>query len=95
LTSRHFVEIFSKPGDLMCDPFLGGGTTAIAARTLGRGFIGADNGEDEKGRAWMSVTLERVQTPDPALDAWLTERAGDGPPLGLGELQHADADDAT
>lgn len=36
------VERFTKPGDLICDPFLGGGTTAMAAKQLGRHFVGFD-----------------------------------------------------
>lgn len=36
------VEAFTQPGDLIVDPFLGGGTTAIIARELGRRFIGCD-----------------------------------------------------
>jgi hypothetical protein len=38
----HFIELFSKPGDLVVDPFLGSGTTAAAAKTLGRRFVGCD-----------------------------------------------------
>lgn len=36
------VEAFSEPGDLVIDPFLGGGTAAVAAQRLGRRFIGCD-----------------------------------------------------
>lgn len=32
----------SKPGQLICDPFLGGGTTAVVAHGMGRGFVGCD-----------------------------------------------------
>lgn len=38
----QIVETFSEPRDLVVDPFLGGGTTAIVARDLGRRFIGCD-----------------------------------------------------
>jgi len=38
----RLVEILTEPGQLVCDPFLGGGTTAIAALALRRRFIGAD-----------------------------------------------------
>ena len=37
LTSR-----LTKPGALVCDPFLGGGTTAVACLALGRRFVGCD-----------------------------------------------------
>jgi site-specific DNA-methyltransferase (adenine-specific) len=36
------VERLTKPGQLVCDPFLGGGATAIAALALGRRFVGCD-----------------------------------------------------
>jgi 16S rRNA G966 N2-methylase RsmD len=38
----HFVETLSSPGDLILDPFLGGGTTGAAALKLGRRFIGVE-----------------------------------------------------
>jgi hypothetical protein len=40
--ARYYIEKLTRPGDLVCDPFLGGGTTAIAARDLGRSFVGCD-----------------------------------------------------
>jgi hypothetical protein len=36
------IENFTKPNDLVCDPFLGGGTTAVAALQAKRRFIGFD-----------------------------------------------------
>lgn len=36
------VERFTQPGHLVVDPFLGGGTTAVVCRDLGRRFIGCD-----------------------------------------------------
>lgn len=36
------VERFTEPGDLVVDPFLGGGTTAVVSRDLGRRFVGCD-----------------------------------------------------
>lgn len=36
------VERLTNPGDLVVDPFLGGGTTAFVCRELGRRFIGCD-----------------------------------------------------
>lgn len=38
----EIVERFTKPGQLVVDPFLGGGTTAVVCRDLGRRFIGCD-----------------------------------------------------
>ena len=39
---KDIVERFTNPNDLILDPFLGGGTTGVAAVCLGRRFIGAD-----------------------------------------------------
>lgn len=37
------IEKFSKPGDIILDPFLGGGSTGIAALKLKRRFVGIDS----------------------------------------------------
>lgn len=35
-SARYYVDCFSKPGDLICDPFIGGGTTAVACELISR-----------------------------------------------------------
>ena len=39
---KHYVEAFSRPGDLVVDPFMGSGTTAVACAQLSRSFVGCD-----------------------------------------------------
>ena len=39
---RYLMSIHSNVGDLVLDPFLGGGTTGIASIQEGRGFIGIE-----------------------------------------------------
>jgi len=40
--ARYYIEKLTNPGDLVADPCLGSGTTAIAAKELNRRFIGCD-----------------------------------------------------
>lgn len=39
---RAAIQILSEPGDLVLDPFMGGGTTIVEALALGRHAVGAD-----------------------------------------------------
>ena len=39
---RWLIETYSSPGDLVCDPYAGSGSTGIAAESCGRRFIGWD-----------------------------------------------------
>lgn len=39
---RNLIVRYSKEGDLLLDPFIGGGTSAIEARLLNRNLIGVD-----------------------------------------------------
>lgn len=49
------VERLTDPGALIADPFLGGGTTAVAARNTGRRFVGCDIDQDA-----VTSTLRRL-----------------------------------
>jgi DNA modification methylase len=42
LLAENVVRAFTKPGDLVCDPYLGSGTTGVAARRNGCRFVGAE-----------------------------------------------------
>jgi site-specific DNA-methyltransferase (adenine-specific) len=52
---RAIVRDYSRPGDLVCDPFAGGGTTLAAAILEGRRAIGA-----EVDPAAHAVAMERL-----------------------------------
>ena len=39
---QHFVEVLSNPNDLIIDPFMGSGTTAVVSKKCGRRFFGTE-----------------------------------------------------
>jgi site-specific DNA-methyltransferase (adenine-specific)/site-specific DNA-methyltransferase (cytosine-N4-specific) len=39
---KWFIKLFTQPGDVVLDPFLGSGTTAVAAIQLARNYVGID-----------------------------------------------------
>ena len=43
---KHLVRLVTPPGGLVLDPFLGSGTTGIAAVALGHTFVGLDLSAD-------------------------------------------------
>src|SRR5262249_4216235 len=47
----------TRPGDVVLDPFLGSGTTAVAAKKLGRAFIGI-----ECEKRYIEIARERLNT---------------------------------
>lgn len=49
------VERLTKPGQLVCDPFLGAGTTAVVSLALGRRFVGCDIDAACVEQAWARV----------------------------------------
>lgn len=55
---RRIIKVSSNPEDLVLDPFSGTGTTAFAARELGRNFITMDIDEE-----YVNVTKNRLATP--------------------------------
>ncbi len=53
--ARAAIETFTKPGDIVLDPFVGGSTTLVESLALGRHSIGVDVSE-------LSLFLARVKT---------------------------------
>ena len=39
---RQIIERLTRPNDRVCDPFMGGGSTAVACLALARRFVGCD-----------------------------------------------------
>jgi len=40
--AKHFIEALTQPGEIVFDPFCGSGTTAVAAKALGRSWLTCD-----------------------------------------------------
>ena len=55
LVEKH-ISSWSNAGDIVLDPFMGSGTTALAALKLDRHFIGIDISED-----YVAMTDRRIQ----------------------------------
>lgn len=53
---RRFIELFTYKGDLVLDPFLGSGSTAVAAVLSERDYVGYDIDP-----AYVKLATERVQ----------------------------------
>jgi modification methylase len=58
---RRVILSSTRPGDIILDPFMGSGTTAAAAKELGRNFIGF-----EKDESYADAATRRVDAVIPA-----------------------------
>ena len=52
---EHVITASSRPGDVVLDPFCGSGATGVAARKLGRQFVGI-----ERDAKWVEISRARV-----------------------------------
>lgn len=66
---RRFMDLYTYEGDLVLDPFMGAGSTAVAAVRTGRHYVGFDTDPDYVAKAEARIAEERV-------------RLGDGEPAG-------------
>ena len=61
--AEDVVQCFCPPDGLVCDPFVGSGTSAAAALKHGRRFIGGDLlNRPQDGKSWASIAEERAKS---------------------------------
>ncbi len=60
---ERVIRASSKPGDLVLDPFLGSGTTAVVARRLGRRYLGFEIDPDHVRLALKRLRVSGVAAP--------------------------------
>lgn len=58
----HLIQLASNPGDVVFDPFMGVGSTGVAALQLGRRFVGI-----ELDPLYFEAATKRIQELPPAL----------------------------
>ena len=56
---RNIIELYSKPGDLVLDPMVGGGTTPVECMLTGRNSISIDINQGA-----ISITRNRLELPE-------------------------------
>ncbi len=57
---QRLIELYSYEGDLVLDPFMGSGSTAVAAVRTGRHYVGYDTDQDYCEAAEARVVAERA-----------------------------------
>ena len=60
---KRCIEMFTFKGDIVLDPFLGSGTTAVAAKMCGRKYIGYDLSEE-----YCNIAEQRIQSTSQLLE---------------------------
>jgi site-specific DNA-methyltransferase (adenine-specific) len=58
LLLEQIIKLVTNEGDLVLDPFCGSGTTCVAAKLLGREFIGID-----KSKEAVELSISRLENP--------------------------------
>ena len=68
----YYINKLTKPNDLILDPFCGSGTTCVAAKMLGRRYIGIDISEE-----YCQIAEDRLMAVDTGVPV-KEARAGQG-----------------
>ena len=58
------IDCFCPPNGIVLDPFVGSGTTLVAAKSLARKYIGIDVSEEYCDIANKRIETESIQRPE-------------------------------
>ena len=64
---EFFIKLFTKPGDIVLDPFAGSGSTGVAAAQLNRNSVLIDDTEE-----YCHVMLNRIKKIKDMKDTYIT-----------------------
>ena len=74
-----YINVLTRPKAVVCDPFLGSGTTAVAVARLGQGrrFVGSEIDPDtcKVARNRVAEELESAETGEPQVGNAVPRRA--------------------
>lgn len=62
---ESLIRNFTDPGELVCDPFAGSGTTGVACIRLGRRFVGW-----ERDPKYHAIAVKRLSATQEQLGLW-------------------------
>ena len=68
-SARYYIDCFSAMGDVVLDPFCGGGTTPAMCKVLGRNFLSFDNDPQA-----VQVARCRLKDAQPFFPGWNGEQ---------------------
>lgn len=54
------INAFTAPGDLVCDPYSGSGTTMCAAQAMGRSFVGTEISKDYHAQSLKRLSATQL-----------------------------------
>lgn len=63
---QELIKLLTKPEDIVLDPFVGSGTTCVAAKKLGRHYIGIEINPE-----YCKYAEERIRNTEPTLEYYI------------------------
>jgi len=76
-----FIKLFTKPGDIVLDPFVGSGSTTVAAIQLGRNYVGIDTSHEYVELARNRVSERQIRMFAEQKAAYTTEGEAKNEPV--------------